>query len=100
MPHELPVSCCSPRGQASPTRGADVRHAPFRRAGRCDMVKGLATVIYHVTDLDQAKTWYSTAFQQTPYFDQPFYVGFNIAGYELGLDPNPSVAQAERAGSV
>jgi len=23
-----------------------------------------------------------------PYFDQPFYVGFNVGGYELGLDPN------------
>jgi predicted enzyme related to lactoylglutathione lyase len=55
-----------------------------------NMIKGLATVIYHVTDLDRAKAWYATAFQQTPYFDQPFYVGFNIAGYELGLDPNPS----------
>jgi predicted enzyme related to lactoylglutathione lyase len=27
-----------------------------------------------------------------PYFDQPFYVGFNVAGYELGLDPDPSSA--------
>jgi predicted enzyme related to lactoylglutathione lyase len=54
------------------------------------MVKGLGTVIYPVSDLDGAKTWYSTAFQQKPYFDEPFYVGFNIAGYELGLDPNPS----------
>ena len=54
------------------------------------MVKGLGTVIYPVTDLNGAKTWYSTAFQQKPYFDEPFYVGFNIAGYELGLDPNPN----------
>jgi predicted enzyme related to lactoylglutathione lyase len=23
-----------------------------------------------------------------PYFDQPFYVGFNIGGFELGLDPD------------
>jgi predicted enzyme related to lactoylglutathione lyase len=51
------------------------------------MVKGLATVIYYVRDLDQAKAWYSVAFQQAPYFDEPFYVGFNIAGYELGLHP-------------
>ena len=64
------------------------------------MVTGLGTVIYHVTDLEQAKTWYSAAFQQTPYFDQPFYVGFNIAGYELGLDPNASIAKAGPGGSV
>jgi predicted enzyme related to lactoylglutathione lyase len=25
-----------------------------------------------------------------PYFDQPFYVGFNIGGFELGLDPDMS----------
>jgi predicted enzyme related to lactoylglutathione lyase len=64
------------------------------------MVKGLGTVIYHVTDLNRAKTWYASVFQENPYFDQPFYVGFNIAGYELGLDPDQSVARAGRGGSV
>ena len=64
------------------------------------MVMGLATVIYHVTDLDLAKAWYARAFQQAPYFDQPFYVGFNIGGFELGLDPNQSVGQAGRGGTV
>jgi predicted enzyme related to lactoylglutathione lyase len=53
------------------------------------MILGLATVIYRVNDLERAKAWYSAAFQQQPYFDQPFYVGFNIAGYELGLQPHP-----------
>jgi predicted enzyme related to lactoylglutathione lyase len=23
-----------------------------------------------------------------PYFDEPFYVGFNVGGFELGLDPD------------
>ena len=23
-----------------------------------------------------------------PYFDQPFYVGFRVGGFELGLDPD------------
>jgi predicted enzyme related to lactoylglutathione lyase len=64
------------------------------------MVKGLATVIYHVTDVDHAKTWYAGVFQQQPYFDEPFYVGFNIAGYELGLDPNPAGGSPGRGGSV
>ncbi len=48
-------------------------------------ILGLRTIIYKVGDLDQAKEWYAKAFQVAPYFDQPFYVGFNIAGYELGL---------------
>jgi predicted enzyme related to lactoylglutathione lyase len=56
------------------------------------MIKGLATVIYNTPDLARAKAWYAKAFQQQPYFDQPFYVGFNIGGYELGLDPNSNHA--------
>ena len=64
------------------------------------MVKGLATVIYGVTDLEKAKAWYAAAFQQAPYFDQPFYVGFNIGGYELGLDPNFTVGKPGAGGTV
>ena len=48
---------------------------------------GLRTTIYKVPDLQAAKEWYSKAFETTPYFDEPFYVGFEIAGYELGLIP-------------
>lgn len=51
-------------------------------------ILGLATVIYPVSDLARAKAWYAEAFGQQPYFDEPFYVGFNIAGYELGLLPD------------
>ena len=47
------------------------------------MVRGLGSVIYHVADLNRAKTWYTQAFQQEPYFDEPFYIGFNIGGYDL-----------------
>jgi lactoylglutathione lyase len=48
---------------------------------------GLRTAIYKVGDLNKAKEWYAKAFQTLPYFDEPFYVGFNIGGYELGLLP-------------
>lgn len=64
------------------------------------MMKGLATVIYYVPDLARAKEWYATAFGQQPYFDQPFYVGFNIAGYELGLHPSDPANPAGAGGSV
>ena len=64
------------------------------------MIKGLATVVYHVPDLDRAKAWYASAFQQQPYFDQPFYVGFNIAGYELGLDPDHSASRPGPGGGI
>lgn len=49
---------------------------------------GLRTVIYSAPDLARAKEWYSKMLGIEPYFDQPFYVGFNVGGYELGLDPN------------
>lgn len=48
---------------------------------------GLRTVIYRVPDLTAAKVWYGRAFDAEPYFDEPFYVGFDIGGYELGLLP-------------
>jgi predicted enzyme related to lactoylglutathione lyase len=50
--------------------------------------QGLRTVIYHVDDLPGAKEWYSRLLGVGPYFDEPFYVGFNVGGYELGLDPD------------
>jgi len=64
------------------------------------MVKGLGTVIYPVHDLSRAKAWYAAAFQQKPYFDEPFYVGFNIAGYELGLHPEQSPDQPRPGGGL
>ena len=48
---------------------------------------GLRTVIYKVGSIEEAKSWYTKAFKTEPYFDEPFYVGFNIKGYELGLQP-------------
>lgn len=51
------------------------------------IIKGLRTVIYSVDDLSAAKDWYSEVFGIKPYFDESFYVGFNIGGYELGLHP-------------
>ncbi len=48
---------------------------------------GLRTVVYHVADLEQAKSWYAQVLQVQPYFDTPYYVGFNVGGFELGLHP-------------
>lgn len=52
------------------------------------MIQGLRTVVYHVEDLAGAKEWYSSVLGKEPYFDEAFYVGFNVGGYELGLDPD------------
>ena len=64
------------------------------------MFVGLRTVIYHAPDIEKAKDWYAAAFGVAPYFDQPFYVGFSIGGYELGLDPDPSGRKTGPGGSV
>jgi predicted enzyme related to lactoylglutathione lyase len=64
------------------------------------MFQGLRAVVYGVSDIEKAKTWYTSVLGEPPYFDQPFYVGFNVAGYELGLDPNASPVSAGSAGVV
>ena len=51
-------------------------------------IRGLRTVIYHVADLAAAKSWYKLVLEREPYFDQPFYVGFSVGGFELGLLPD------------
>lgn len=51
------------------------------------MFKKLRTVIYYVTDLQASKEWYAAMLGIPPYFDEPFYVGFDINGCELGLHP-------------
>lgn len=63
-------------------------------------ILGLRTVIYKVSDLQRAKAWYSSAFGVQPYFDEPFYVGFNIGGFELGLDPDTKGTKPGPGGSI
>lgn len=52
------------------------------------MFHGLRTAIYPTPDLAQGKAWYSQVLRIAPYFDEPFYVGFSVGGYELGLIPD------------
>lgn len=52
------------------------------------MILGLRSVIYPVGELAEAKQWYSKVLEREPYFDEPFYVGFNVGGFELGLIPD------------
>ncbi len=52
------------------------------------MIRGLRTVVYPAPDLRQGKDWYQGVLQTAPYFDEPFYVGFAVGGFELGLVPD------------
>lgn len=54
---------------------------------------GIYTTIYHVENLERSKKWYADMLGQAPYFDQPFYVGFSVSGYELGLIPAGQTVQ-------
>lgn len=61
---------------------------------------GLRTVVYKVADIKKAKEWYSNAFDKQAYFDEPFYVGFNIDGFELGLQPDNENINAKSEGVI
>jgi catechol 2,3-dioxygenase-like lactoylglutathione lyase family enzyme len=64
------------------------------------MFLGLRTVVYQVQDLAKATKWYSEVLELQPYFDQPFYVGFNVGGYELGLIPEPEAGRKRAASGL
>jgi predicted enzyme related to lactoylglutathione lyase len=55
-------------------------------------LSGLRTAIYPAPDLPAAKAWWAGLLGVDPYFDQPFYVGFEVGGYELGLLPDADPA--------
>ena len=61
---------------------------------------GLRTVIYPAPDLEASKAWWTALAGVEPYFDEPFYVGFNIGGYELGLNPDHTLTAPGRGGTV
>lgn len=52
------------------------------------MIQGLRTVIYPVTNLAEATAWYEQVLGKGPYFNEAFYVGFEVGGFELGLIPD------------
>jgi predicted enzyme related to lactoylglutathione lyase len=52
------------------------------------MIQGLRTAIYPAKDLAAAKSWYGQVLEAEPYFDEPFYVGYSVGGFELGLIPD------------
>lgn len=51
-------------------------------------LEGLRTVIYPTENLKASTAWWRDFLGIEPYFDEPFYVGFSVGGYELGLLPD------------
>lgn len=52
------------------------------------MTSGMRTVTYPVKDIAATKQLYSKLFGVAPYMDEAYYVGFNVDGQDVGLDPN------------
>lgn len=57
---------------------------------------GLRAAVYKVRNLDRAKTWFVQSLRQELYFDEPYYVGFNVGGYKLGFDPDDTTGRPEQ----
>ena len=53
----------------------------------------MRTVVYPSPDLAAGKDWYRQVLGIDPYFDEPFYVGYSVAGYELGLLPTAPTSE-------
>jgi predicted enzyme related to lactoylglutathione lyase len=51
------------------------------------MFKGVETITYFVEDLKAAEAWYSKVLGVKANHSSPYYVGFTVAGDELGLHP-------------
>jgi predicted enzyme related to lactoylglutathione lyase len=52
------------------------------------MTEGIKTIIYPVKDLAQAKALYGELMGVQPSMDEAYYVGFSVAGQDIGLDPH------------
>lgn len=64
------------------------------------MIQGLRTAAYYAPDIEKAKAWYTKLLGIEPYFAEPFYVGFNVGDYELGLQPDPEGGLTGLGGAV
>ena len=52
------------------------------------MTEGVKTIMYPVTDIAKARTLYGELLGVEPYMDEAYYVGFNVEGQDIGLDPH------------
>jgi len=74
--------------------------APPLAAYRPSMLKGLETVVYHVDDLAGAGAWYRKVLGMEPNYDTEYYIGFTVAGDELGLHPLEGRERPPRGGQI
>ncbi len=63
------------------------------------MLKRISGSIHPVRDMAAAKAWYVQVLGRDPSFDQPFYIGFDFDGTELGLVPTDATTAPGPMGS-
>src|SRR4051812_18567595 len=78
--------------------GAQTPNTKTNHQKETPMFTGLQTVMIHVDDMQKAKQWYTEVLCVKPYFDEPFYIGFSVHGYELGI--HPAKADVTKGGST
>lgn len=89
--------------QMTPARADTSRAASLLLADSAATVgflHGLRTAKYTARDLSAAKAWYRDVLGKDPYFDEPYYVGFNVGGFELGLVPDDSAGERRAEAGV
>ena len=52
------------------------------------MSSGLGSIVFPVDDLEKGKAIFTALFGQGPHTDTPYYVGYNVNGLEIALNPN------------
>jgi predicted enzyme related to lactoylglutathione lyase len=52
------------------------------------MLKSIKSIVYPSSNLKEDVVFWTKLLGKEPYFNEHYYVGFKLAGYELGLDPN------------
>ncbi len=52
------------------------------------MTNGLASIVFPTNDLEKSKVLFTALFGQDPHTDTPYYVGYNVNGLEIALNPN------------
>jgi len=52
------------------------------------MANPIKLLIFPVSDVEKAKTFYNTFLGTEPYADSPYYVGYKVGELEIGLVPN------------
>jgi predicted enzyme related to lactoylglutathione lyase len=88
------------RAKAKPKKTAKPKAKKAKAKPKTPTLRSIRSVIYQVDDLPLAKAFYTAILGKKPYFDEPYYVGFDVEGQELGLHPDISKIRPGAGGAV